>query len=191
MILGTGVDKGTKAVRYYFDGENAWDSENTDGGDISIDEVSGLPVTADWGEYREYEGDIAEQNRVLTEHLTTYDFSKRDYLSDKHNDTVYKVGDVYYCTMTLDCSEEMMNTVHKAARDEFIANTGAEEEGFSIEDTTIDFAIAEIDGEYKFVAWKRNEDYAGKHAIGEVSCTQTCYSTYSYEGFEITEELPQ
>ena len=132
VILGTGQDTGTKAIRYYFDGVNAWDSENTDGGDISIDEVSGLPVTADWGEYREYEGDIAEQNRVLTEHLTTYDFSKRDYLSDKHNDTVYKVGDVYYCTMTLDCSEEMMNTVHKAARDEFIANTGAEEEGFSI-----------------------------------------------------------
>ena len=191
VILGTGVDKGTKAVRYYFDGVNAWDSENTDGGDISIDEVSGLPVTSDWGEYREYEGDFAEQNRVLAEHLTTYDFSKRAYLSDKHNDTVYKVGDVYYCTMTLDCSEEMMNTVHKAARDEFIANTGAEEDGFSIEDTTIDFAIAEIDGEYKFVAWKRNEDYAGKHVIGEVSCTQTCYSTYSYEGYEITEELPQ
>lgn len=190
VILGTGVDKGTKAVRYYFDGVNAWDSENTDKSDISIDEASGLPVTSDWGEYRMYGGDIAEQNRVLTEHLTTYDFSKRDYLSDKHNDTVYKVGDVYYCTMTLDCSEEMMNTVHKAARDEFIANTGAEEEGFSIEDTTIDFAIAEIDGEYKFVAWKRNEDYAGKHVIGEVSCTQTCYSTYSYEGFEITEELP-
>ena len=84
-----------------------------------------------------------------------------------------------------------MNTVHKAARDEFIANTGAEEEGFSIEDTTIDFAIAKIDGLYKFVAWKRNEDYAGKHSlIGEVSCTQTCYSTYSYEGYEITEQLP-
>ena len=180
VILGTGQDTGTKAIRYYFDGVNAWDSENTDKSDISINNTSGLPVTADWGEYREYEGDVAEQNRVLTEHLTTYDFSKRDYLSDKHNDTVYEVGDVYYCTMTLDCSEEMMNTVHKAARDEFIANTGA-----------IDFAIAEIDGEYKFVAWARNEDYAGKHVIGEVSCTQTCYSTYSYEGFEITEELPQ
>ena len=192
VILGTGQDTGTKAIRYYFDGENAWDSENTDGADISINNTSALPVTADWGEYREYEGDVAEQNRVLTEHLTTYDFSERDYLSDKHNDTVYKVGDVYYCTMTLDCSEEMMNTVHKAARDEFIANTGAEEEGFSIEDTTIDFAIAKIDGLYKFVAWKRNEDYAGKHSvINEVSCTQTCYSTYSYEGFEITEELPQ
>ena len=95
VILGTGKDTGTKAIRYYFDGENAWDSENTDGADISINNTSGLPVTADWGEYREYEGDIAEQNRVLTEHLTTYDFSKRDFLSDKHNDTVYKVGDVY------------------------------------------------------------------------------------------------
>ena len=188
VILGTGQDTGTKAIRYYFDGENAWDSENTDGADISINNTSGLPV----------------QNRVLTEHLTTYDFSKSDYLSDKHNDTVYKVGDVYYCTMTLDCSEEMMNTVHKAARDEFIANTGADEEGFSIEDTadeegfsiedtTIDFAIAEIDGEYKFVAWRRNEDYSGKRAgiAGGVNCTQTCYSTYSYEGYEITEELPQ
>ena len=151
VIFGTGQDKGTKAIRYYFDGENAWDSENTDKSDISIDEVSGLPVTTDWGEYREYAGDVAEQNRVLTEHLTTYDFSKRDHLSDKHNDTVYKVGDVYYCTMTLDCSEEMMNTV----------------------------------------PWARNEDYAGKHSlIGEVSCTQTCYSTYSYEGYEITEQLP-
>ncbi len=191
VILGTGQDKGTKAIRYYFDGENAWDSENTDKACISEGD-SGVPTTTDWGGYRPYAGDVAEQNRVLTEHLTTYDFSKRDYLSDKHNDAVYMVDNVYYCTMTIDCSIEMMDTVHRAAKDEFLANTGAKDEGFSIEDTTIDFAIAMIDGKYKFVAWKRNENYSGKHSSfsAEVVCSQTCYSTYSYEGYEITEELP-
>lgn len=190
VILGTGADDGTKAIRYYFDGTKAWESENTDKADISLDS-EGLPMTSDWGEFVAYDGDIAEQNRVMTEHLTTYDFSSRDYLSDKHNDTVYKVGDLYYCTMTIDCSIEMMNTVHKAAKEEFLANTGADEEGFSIEDTTIDFAIAEIDGEYKFVAWVRHENYSGMRGdLGgmTVECSQSCYSTYAYTGYEITSD---
>lgn len=190
VILGTGMDGGTKAIRYYFDGQSAWELENTDGSDISIDEASGLPVASEWGEFVPYGGDVDAQNRTLTEHLTTYDFSSREYLSDAHNDGVFLIDGTYYCTMTLDCSTEMMDTVHKAAKDEFLANTGAKDEGFSIEDTTIDFAIKEIDGQYKFVAWRRNEKYEGTHSTipFPVSCEQTCYSTYSYEGYEIDAE---
>ena len=50
VILGTGLDDGTKAIRYYFDGTSAWDLENTDKKDISIDETTGRPITAEWGE---------------------------------------------------------------------------------------------------------------------------------------------
>ncbi len=188
IIYGTGADSGTCAKRYYFDGAKAYSSNNTNKKDISKDgdEVK----TAHWNDFSEFTGDIAEENRVLTEHLTTYDISKKEYLSDKHDDKVYEKDGVYYCTITINCSNEMMQTVHKAAFEEFLDMTGAKAEGFSIEDTTIDFAIAEIDGKMKFLIWKRNEKYSGQHNMFPitVSCEQTCLSYYTYGDAEITSD---
>lgn len=189
IIYGTGMDSGSCAKRYYFDGENAYNLINTNKKDLTFDKDTGKLSTSKWGDFAPFTGDVKEENRVMTEHLTTYDFSKKEYLSDKHDDKVYVKDGIYYCTMTLDCSTEMMTTVHRAALDEFLSMTGAKEEGFTIEDTTIDFAIANVDGKYKFMIWKRNEKYQGNHKdIGfiKVSCEQTCLSYYTYNTAEIT-----
>lgn len=189
IIYGQGLDSGSCAKRYYFDGQNAYYLNNTDKGDLIKDEAGNLS-TKEWGTFTAFEGDVEKENYSMTQHLTTYDFSTRDNLSANHNDKVYLVDGVYYCTMTLDCSIEAMTTVHKAAFEEFLDMTGAKEEGFTIEDTTIDFAIAEIDGKMKFLIWKRNEKYSGKHATVPipVSCEQTCLSYYSYGEAVITNE---
>lgn len=188
IIYGTGEDKGSCAKRYYFDGAKAYSSNNTNKNDISMDKETNEVKTAHWNDFSEFTGDIAEENRVLTEHLTTYDLSKKEYLSDKHDDKVYTANGVYYCTLTIDCSEEAMKTVHREAFDEFLANTGASEEGFTCEDTTIDFAIAKVDGKMKFLIWKRNEKYSGLYIGLTVSCEQTCLSYYTYGDAEITSD---
>lgn len=188
IIYGTGFDTGSCAKKYYFDGANAYFTNNTNKKDLTFNEETKALSTASWGEFAAFTGDINEENRVMTEHLTTYDISSRDNLSDAHDDKVYVKDGVYYCTITIDCSEEMMKTVHRAAFEEFLDMTGAKAEGFSIQDTTIDFAIGNVDGKMKFLIWKRNESYSGKHAAIPltVSCKQTCLSYYSYGKAEIT-----
>lgn len=188
IIYGTGLDGGSCAKKYYFDGTNAYFTNNTNKKDLSMDKDTKALSTASWGEFAPFTGDVQEENRVLTQHLTTYDLSSRDYLADEHDDRVYLSEGVYYCTLTIDCSEQMMTTVHRAAFEEFLANTGAKEEGFSCNNTTIDFAIAEVDGKMKFMIWKRNEVYSGRHASVpiKVNCQQTCLSYYTYGTAEIT-----
>lgn len=190
IIYGTGQDKGSCAKKYYFDGTNAYYTNNTNKKDLTMDETTKELSTASWGEFAPFAGDIAEENRVLTEHMTTYDLSKREYLAQEHDDKVYTADGVYYCTLTIDCAAETMKTTHRAALDEFLANTGAEENGFTCNNTTIDFAIRNVDGKNKIVIWKRNEVYSGNYMLGplpiKVSCQQTCLAYFTYGNAEIT-----
>ncbi len=191
VIYGTGLDKGTCATRYYFDGSQAYEINNTAKKNVSFDSKNGIFEVADWGEFAKYNGDIEEQNWLMKEKITTYDISSRDYMSKtKHTDKVYKVGNTYYCFLAIDCSYEMMTSVQREAMDEFLDTLSAQDEGFTMEDTTIDFAIEEIDGKMKFKIWRRNEKYTGKHSTGiKVSCEQTCLSYYRYgSGYEITSD---
>lgn len=188
IIYGTGLDGGSCAKKYYFDGTSAYFTNNTNKKDLAMDETTKALSTKSWGEFAPFTGDVKEENRVLTAHMTTYDLSDKNYLAAEHDDRVYLSEGVYYCTLTIDCSEEMMKTVHRAAFEEFLANTGAREEGFSCNNTTIDFAIAEIDGKMKLLIWKRNETYSGKHSAVPitVSCKQTCLAYFTYGGATIT-----
>lgn len=188
IIYGTGFDKGTCAKKYYYDGSKAFASNNTNKKDITFDKETSQVSTAAWGEFSPFTGDIKEENRVMKEHLTTYDISSKDNLSDAHDDKVYVKDGVYYCTITIDCSEEMMRTIHRAALEEFMDMTGAREKGFKIDNTTIDFAIGKVDGKMKFLIWRRNEKYSGINASipFEVPCRQTCISYYTYGSAEIT-----
>ena len=188
IIYGTGFDSGSCSKKYYYDGSEAYFTNNTNKKDIVIDSETGALSTLNWGEFAKFEGDVAEENRVLTEHMTTYDISKRENLAAEHDDRVYVADDVYYCTITIDCREEVMKTTHRAALEEFLANTGAKEEGFTCQNTTIDFAIAEIDGKMKMLIWKRNEVYSGNHASFPmvVNCKQTCLAYFTYGTAEIS-----
>ena len=190
VIYGTGLDKGTSVNRYYYDGDNAYEINNTQKKNVSYDKKTGEFGVKDWGKFDDFDGDVDMQNWLIKDKITTYDLSSKDYMSQKHNDKVYKVGDTYYCTLTLDCSFDMMTSIQKEAMQEFLDTLSAKEEGFQIDDTTLDFAIAEIDGKMKFKIWRRNEKYSGKHSTGiSVSCEQTCLSYYRYgEGYEITSD---
>ena len=189
VIYGTGLDKGTCVKRYYFDGNNAYEIYDTAKRNVSYDKKSGEFEVKSWGKFAPFDGDVEEENWAIKEKMTTYDISKKEYMSKtNHTDKVYKVGDTYYCTLAIDCSLDMMKGVQREAMEEFLDTLSAKEDGFSIEDTTIDFAIAEIEGKMKIKIWRRNEKYSGKHSTGiTVSCEQTCLSYYRYgEGYEIS-----
>lgn len=190
VIYGTGLDSGTCTKRYYFDGENAYELNNTQKKNVSYDKKTGEFGIKDWGKFQEFDGDVEEENWLIKDKITTYDISSKEYMSQNHNDKVYKVGDTYYCTLTIDCSIEMMTTVQREAMQEFLDMLSAQEKGFVIQDTTLDFAIEEIDGKMKIKIWRRNEKYTGKHSTGiSVSCEQTCLSYYTYgKGYEITSD---
>lgn len=192
IIYGTKLDSGSCSKKYYFDGANAYYTNNTTKRDITFDKDTNTLTTKDWGDFKAFEGDVERENYFMKEQITTYDFSKRDYLSPKHDDKIYKVGDTYYFSITFDCTHEMMTTIQKVALEDFLNQTGAKEEGFAIENdaVTIDFAVKEIDGLKKITMWRRTEIYSGYHAsVGiKVSCKQTCLSKYTYGNAEITAE---
>lgn len=188
-IYGTGLDNGTCVKRYYFDGKEAYEINKTDKKNVSYDKDTGKFSVQSWGEFNKFNGDVELENWLMKDKITTYDITKKEYMSKtKHTDKVYKVGDTYYCTLAIDCSIEKMKGVQREAMEEFLDTLSAKEEGFTIEDTTIDFAIEEIDGKMKIKIWRRNEKYSGKHSKGiTVECEQTCLSYYRYnEGYEIT-----
>lgn len=189
VIFGTGFDKGTCAKRFYYDGNTASYLNNINGRDISYNKTTGEFAVKNWGEFQPFEGDLQKELYELRDKITTYDIYNRDNLSPAHDDGVYLTDEVYYCTIKIDCSQDKMKTVQRAAFDEFLDLLSAKEEGFEIEDTTIDFAIAKINGKYKFLIWRRHEKYSGKHSSGiKVSCEQTCISYYTYGDAVITSD---
>ena len=189
VIYGTGMDKGTCAKRFYYDGNAASYLYNAKSSDVNYDALTKEFAVKNWGEFQPFDGDLQKELYELRDKITTYDIYSRDNLSPTHDDGVYMTDGVYYCTIKIDCSENKMKTVQRAALNEFLDLLSAKEDGFKIEDTTIDFAIAKIEGEYKFIIWKRNEKYSGKHSTGiEVSCEQTCISYYTYGNAVITSD---
>ncbi|MDE6473926.1 MAG: hypothetical protein K2L70_02400 [Clostridia bacterium] len=189
VIYGTGFDNGTCAKRFYYDTNTASYLNNSTKRDIKYDASTGEFTVRNWGEFKPFEGDLQKELYELKGKITTYDIYSRDNLSSKHNDGVYMTDGVYYCTIKIDCSQEKMKTTQRAALDEFLDMLSAKEEGFEIEDTTIDFAITNEDGAYKFLIWKRHEKYSGRHSSGiKVSCEQTCISYYTYGNAVITSD---
>lgn len=200
IIVGTGQDKGSCAKKYYFDGANAYESNynSEDNGfkksSVSYNKETGEFSTEKWEDFVAFTGDATQENYLMKEQLTTYNFFKKENLSPKHDDKIYKVGDTYYCSMSLNCTPEMMRTEFRVALDDFLAQTGAEEEGFKIKDDVVvfDFAIKEVNGAMQFVAWRRTEIYSGKYKLGlaalGIDCEQVCESVYTYGNAEITAE---
>lgn len=197
VIVGTGFDKGTCAKRFYYDGENANYIYLTNAKKMNISYKKSTKEfnVKDWGSFKPYDFDAEHKDVVydifeLKHKVTTYDIMSRDLLSSSHNDKVYEKDGIYYFKITIDCSTEKMNDAQMAAKLEFLDTLGAKEEGFKIDDTTLEFAVKDFDGIYKFVIWKRSEKYYGKHASTNfgVSCRQECLSYYDYGEVTITSE---
>lgn len=188
MTLGDGVIANmTSATKYYFDGKNAYELNNTDKKDF--DYGGEKFYVRNWGEFKPFEGDVEEMNAFMVKRWTVYDLTERESLAPSHNDSVYKAGDTYYFTLTVDCSTEAMKKYQPAMLAEYTANMSAPEESYSMENTVIDVAVKKIDGKMRFVAWYRTEVYKGKaRNIMEMTCKETCYNKLTYSGYGITGE---
>lgn len=188
ITKGSGVTSNmTSAVRYYFDGENAFELSNTD--EKTLDFSGDAFTVSDWGTFEPFTGDVKEKNHLLRERWTIYELKDRGCLAKEHNDSVYKVGETYYFTVVFDCSTEAVKKYQPVLLSEYAKNMEAPEKTFKMENTVIDVAVMKIDGKMKFTAWYRSETYSGKaRNIMETTCKETCYNKMTYSGYAITDE---
>lgn len=187
--VGTGLAAINEAERYYFDKNGAQKGIFIEK-KLSYDSKKGeMTLKNGWSDWKDYarEEPISERVANARGHLTTYIFDTRDCLSEKHDDKVYfdKNTGTYYFTITFDCSDEKMNGLQTEARDEFIHNTGAENEGFGMEqDTTLQVRAREIAGVMRMIYFCRTEKYFGKKKVGgliDVKAQQQCISVFDYD----------
>ncbi len=177
----------TSAVRYYYDGNNAYELSVTHENDLDL---SGAEYTVKkWGEFVPFTGDVAEKNYLMTERWTIYELTDKACLAQEFSDNVYKVGDVYYFTLIFDCSKEAMKKYQPTLLSEYAGNMSAPESTLKMENTVIDVAVKNIGGKMRFTAWYRSETYSGKAKnIMETTCKETCYNKMTYTGYAVTDE---
>ena len=190
-------DNRNDVTRFYYDGKNAKrgyvnDKAVVPGNPEDMFKALSEPAMEDYT--GKGEESVEARLKTYKTHLTTYIWNDEKNWSKKGSKKVYKAEDgTLRFTMTIDCSKKAMDTVHMAARDEFLASTGAQEGTLEMrEDTTIDFVVKEVPAEgnkttYKFVAWRRTEQYQGK-AMGFVAipAKQTCIEVFSYDEADYT-----
>ncbi|MEG1535781.1 MAG: hypothetical protein RR416_02285 [Clostridia bacterium] len=149
------------------------------------DEIDKFRVTQ-WGDYAIYkDGELTKADRLkrFKTHIATYDLTKKDYIDKTSDMKVYEKKDTLYFTLTLDCSEAIMTTVQKVARQEFLDSTGAKSDTFAMDkNTTIDFQAELVDGKYCITYFRRLEFYHGKSASFPVTvtCKQVCETKMTY-----------
>lgn len=187
ITLGDGVTADmTSAKKYYYDGSGAYivttsEKKNMDFGSTRFS-------VRQWNDFEPFDGDVQSENAFLVRRWTVYDLTKRESLAKDHNDAVYAANGNYYFTLTVDCGIEALKKYQPALLAEYTANMSASESTYSMENTTVDVAVREIDGKMKFVAWYRTETYTGKAKDKmEVTCKETCYNKLTYTGYGITD----
>ncbi len=183
---GTGVDSKTRSVDRIY--ENGSIYKNSKIGS----KESGISVFDSKGKF-DFEtksigtlettdfATVENKLKYLKSHMTSYDYSKRDYLSKDHDDSVYLVDGTYYFTVKMNITKEAMDSYNASARDEFIKSLGASEGSLEMTKMELDFAVKEINGKMKIMYWYRAEDYTAKNGgIIPVPCTQVCLTQFDY-----------
>lgn len=170
VVVGTGEGKEHKASKFYFDGAKAYEI-NIDDKNIVPNKGSGEEIfkVTDYGAFSPYNGSASELETVIKEYrekICYYDFTKRDYLSDKHDDNVYKKDEVFFLTISFDSSKEAMDSFNSASRDAFISSLGiADKDRDTLkltEDSIYKMAIVKSSGKYRIIGMQLIETYEGK-----------------------------
>lgn len=170
VVVGTGEGKEHKANKFYFDGTNAFEI-NIDDKNIVPNKGKGEEIfkVTDYGSYSPYKGSASELESTIKEYrekICYYDFTKREYLSDNHDDSVYTKDNVYYLTISFDSSKEAMNSFNSASRDAFISSLGiADKDRDTLkltEDSIYKMAIVKSSGKYRIIGMQLIEIYEGK-----------------------------
>lgn len=198
VVVGTGEGKEHKANKFYYDGANAFEI-NIDDKNIVPNKGSGEEIfkVTDYGSYSPYKGSANELETTIKQYrekICYYDFTKRDYLSDNHDDSVYTKDNVYYLTISFDSSKEAMDSFNSASRDAFISSLGiADKDRDTLkltEDSIYKMAIVKSSGKYRIIGMQLIETYEGK-AKGFTAKAQnkdTFIFDYTEKGYKINSD---
>lgn len=189
LTYGTGLAAANEAERFYYGTDGTQKGIVIENNVKYNDKTKEFSMKKDWSAWGDYGKitPIAERAQSARAHLTTYVFDTRDCLAKEHEEAVYydKTSGTYYFTITFDCSTDKMNTLQTAARDEFIESTGAENEGFQMQqNTTLQVRARKVDGVLRMIYFCRTEKYSGKKKIGvsiDVKAQQQCISIFDYD----------
>lgn len=177
----------TAAIRYYFDGKNAYELTNSDYRELDFGDEKFK--VKNWGDYSPFKGDFQNKNRLMKERWSIYELSDRASLAKEHDDSVYKANGTYYFTLVFDCSMPALEKYQPDLLSEYTANMEAPVNTFRMENTVINAAVKEIDGKMRFVAWYRTETYSGKaRKIMDLTCKETRYNKVTYGAQSVTDE---
>lgn len=198
VVVGTGEGKENKASKFYFDGTKAYEI-NIDDKKIVPNKGSGEEIfnVTDYGSFSPYKGSASELETTIKEYrekICYYDFTKREYLSDKHDDNVYIKDDIYFLTISFDSSKEAMDSFNSASRDAFISSLGIadkDKETLKLtEDSIYKMAIVKSSGKYRIIGMQLIETYEGK-AKGFTAKAQnkdTFIFNYTEKAYKINSE---
>lgn len=190
--ITTGFQEDNIGERIYFDGEKAWSIYFNDA-IRAPGEKDALFAVTDWGKYEEWKPgdrykDLDDLYYNLNEDITAYAWQDRANYTDDCDYTVYEKDGKYYFTLTINCSKEMMDGAHVAARDEILKGTGGDEGTLDMKkNTKCDYIVTPLEGGgYRFEAWRRGEEYSGSRSIIKVTCKQTTICVFSYDAEDYT-----
>lgn len=183
ITQGSGIvaSKNSGYKKFYSDGSNYYSYENKksqkvdleattfDGTMTKLDNFSEIAFYIDYIEFSSYNFDD-------------------EYISDEHNDKVYKLNDKYYFTVTLKTKDN--EGAQSDTEAVIIENIGTSPESFLwTQDTTITCEVSVINGEYRLTARRMCEYYEGKLSGLKGICTNVTAATYDYSITQIPSNL--
>ncbi|MGI6213345.1 MAG: hypothetical protein ACOYIQ_02190 [Christensenellales bacterium] len=179
---GTGLGKVNEGYRFYFDGENGYEINES-----SKDRFPALG-TEDWSglEYAAYEN---EEKTSAQEAENIVNFSRYvitpETLADTHNDKVYQMGGKYYLSLTVNCLGIETGTVQSVIEEAIIDGLGSNVVPGTLtwlQDSVLTLEITKISGQYYITARRLSEKYQAKQAgTGAVTSSEQYFSgTYAY-----------
>lgn len=108
---------------------------------------------------------------------TTYDLSKKEYLTNDSDDAVYKFApneNYIICTLTIDMSDAAMKNQQKVAKEEFVNALGCKPDSLKMHLVDFTVVLEKLNNEYRIIKWQFIEDYEGVAGV-----TANAYQTYT------------
>lgn len=197
VTVGTGKGEAHIAKKFYYNSDKAYEINVDDKGIVpGKGKGDELFKVNDYGNFTPYSGtaeELKEKMRLSRERMTFYNTSKKEYLSDEHDNNIYTRDNKLYITLTLDCSREAMRSFNKASMDEFVRALGiksGDEDTFNmLANSTIKIIIGKINGINKMLGFQLAESYEGKASGVTAKAHQTNSTMFYYdsESFRITD----
>lgn len=185
VVIGKGVMSLNEGKRFYYDGANASYIYFNDNKKVTAKgEGEQLYAVTAWGDYVSYDKggeELAKEIKSYESRMVTYDLTKKEYLANENDNSVYEKDGLYYFTLTVDCSDGAMKGAQSKVAEEIATKTGGDAKDLKMRKNTTIQVCVEIKGEIKRISLlKISEEYKGKIAVFSAECKQTYYNIFDY-----------